>query len=357
MDFSLTDDQESLRGLAADIFGGRATQSRVEEVEATDERFDRDLWLEIAKAGLVGVALPEEHGGLGLGVVDLAVVCEELGRVVAPVPLVWTACAAMTVATHGSTDQQQRWLPGVVSGDVVLTTAVPLVAAGVRLDGDRVTGVLHGVPYAHVAAAVLVPVGDRVYAIDPAGEGVTMELGTATSREVHGVLHLDGAVAEPVGGDGAAAYLWQRTVVALAAVTAGGTAAALRLAADYTSQRHQFGKPLSTFQGVALKAADGYIDNVAIRSTMQQAAWRLDRGEDATAQVLTAAWWAAEGGQHCVHITQHLHGGMGADTTYPVHRYFLWGKQIEQMLGGASALLAQLGEVVPDVPGDALNLS
>jgi acyl-CoA dehydrogenase len=146
--------------------------------------------------------------------------------------------------------------------------------------------------------------------------------------------------------------------VALAAVQAGVTDAAVRLTASYTNDREQFGKPLSTFQAVALKAADAYLDATAIRATTLQAAWFLAEGIDAELPALTAAWWAAEAGQHCVHVTQHLHGGMGADVTYPVHRYFLWGKQIELVLGGASALLAELGDALERHPdaGDALVL-
>ena len=125
---------------------------------------------------------------------------------------------------------------------------------------------------------------------------------------------------------------------------------ALRMAADYTSERQQFGRPLSTFQGVALKAADAYIDTEAMRVTLWQAAWRLTAGLDATREVMVAKWWAAEGGQRVVHITQHLHGGMGADVDYPVHRYFLWGKQIEDTLGGASAQLARLGRALAEAP-------
>jgi acyl-CoA dehydrogenase len=123
---------------------------------------------------------------------------------------------------------------------------------------------------------------------------------------------------------------------------------ATSLAAAYTSQRIQFGKPLSVFQGVALKAADAYIDTEAMRATLWQAAWRLSEGDDAVMEVEVAKWWASEGGQHVVHITQHLHGGLGADIDYPVHRYFLWGKQIEVMLGGATQQLARLGRHIAE---------
>ena len=109
---------------------------------------------------------------------------------------------------------------------------------------------------------------------------------------------------------------------------------ALRLAAEYTSEREQFGKAAVDVPGRRARAADAYIDIEAMRVTLWQAAWRLDAGLDATpSRSMVAKWWASDGGQRVVHITQHLHGGMGADIDYPVHRYFLWGKQIEDTLG------------------------
>jgi acyl-CoA dehydrogenase len=149
----------------------------------------------------------------------------------------------------------------------------------------------------------------------------------------------------------------------LAATQAGVTDAAVRMTATYTSGREQFGKPLSTFQAVALQAADAYVDSHVIDAVALQAAWSLDSASDdanvdTTLPALTAAWWASEAGQRCVHLTQHLHGGMGADVTYPVHRFFLHGKQIELMCGAASSLLAQLGDALADRPlaGDAVHL-
>jgi acyl-CoA dehydrogenase len=170
-------------------------------------------------------------------------------------------------------------------------------------------------------------------------------------------LEFADTVAQTLGA-GAASWLVARARVALSAVQAGVTDAAVRMTATYTSEREQFGKPLSTFQSVALKAADTYLDATVIRATAFEAAEAIDRGDDAELETLTAAWWAAEAGQHCVHLTQHLHGGMGADVTYPVHRYFLWAKEIELRLGGASALLAELGEALdrrPDL-GDVVVL-
>jgi alkylation response protein AidB-like acyl-CoA dehydrogenase len=367
MDFSLTDDQESLRTLAGDIFGDRVGPDRVAAVEATAERFDRDLWRDLAGAGLLGIALPEKFGGAGLGLVELALVCEQHGRVVSPIPLAWTTTAAMAIATFGDAAQQQRWLGPAASGELVLAGVPPVAAYAVKVVDGTVSGEIAGVPYAHVAAAILIPAGGELYLLEPGAEGVSVLSGVATTREIHGELVLDAAPVQLLGSGGAGAADWweSRLLVALAATAAGITDAALRQTARYTSERMQFDKPLSTFQGVALKAADAYVDATGIRAAVMQAAWRLDTADElgttpaqASAYVLTASWWAAEAGQHCVHITQHLHGGLGADTTYPIHRYFLWGKSIELFVGGASRTLARLGDVLValDSPGDDITI-
>lgn len=357
MDFGFSEEQEAVRELAARIFADRATPERVKEVEATVDRFDRELWAELAKAQLLGIALPDQVGGAGLGLVELCLVLEQQGRRVAPVPL-WATLVvgALALAELGTAEQQQRWLPGVVSGDVVLTgvLAEQLPAVTTARVGDRwrLSGETPGVPWAHVADRVLVPAGQAgagVFLVDPRGEGAEVEWAETTSREIHPHLTLTGAPAEALGGGRCSlAWLEERARVGLCALQVGVAEEAVRMAAGYTSQRRQFGRPLSTFQGVALRAADAYIDTEAMRATMWQAAWRLSEGLDATAEVLVAKWWAAEAGQRVVHATQHLHGGIGADVDYPIHRYFLWGKQIENMLGGASAQLARLGRVLAE---------
>jgi len=120
----------------------------------------------------------------------------------------------------------------------------------------------------------------------------------------------------------------------------------LRITAQHVSNRVQFGKPLSAFQAVTQRAADAYITCEAMKVTTLNAAWRLAEGLDARGDVLVAAYWASEGGQQVVAAGQHLHGGIGADVDYPVHRYFLWGIQLATALGGASAQLAQLGRLI-----------
>ena len=369
MDFSLSEEQEAIRDLAARIFEDQATVERVKEVEGGADRFDRVLWSELAKANLLGIALPEDVGGSGFGIIELCLLLEQQGRRVAPVPLLPTlVLGALSIAAHGTDEQRAAWLPDVVAGEVVLTAALaepgavdptrPRATAtrdgtGWRLDGTKLS-----VPAAHIAARVLVPAqtdgGVELFLVDPAGPGVEQQRLETTDREVQCHLVLSGAPGELLGSPGDGERTGERTVgrlldralVGLCALQVGVAEEALRITAAYTSTRHQFGKPLSTFQGVALKAGDAYIDTEAMRATMWQAAWRLAEGLDATTEVMVAKWWAAEGGQRVVHITQHLHGGIGADIDYPVHRYFLWGKQIEVTLGGATQQLARLGGAI-----------
>jgi acyl-CoA dehydrogenase len=372
MDFDLTEEQLAVSEAAGTIFEGMAGTDRLAEVEGTADRVDDALWSELAKANLLGLAIPEEHGGSGLGLTELCLVLEQQGRAVAPVPL-WatTVLGALPIARFGTPDQQARWLPAVAAGEARLSAALNEVAASARNrptivaeragEGWRLHGTAFAVPQAHVADRVLVPAkvdgaGDDsviVALVDPTAPGATLERTITTDRQIHPHVHLDGlsvgsadAVAGP--GEGAAAVPWMldRARTGLCAIQLGVTEEAVRRAAAYLNQRHQFGRPLSSFQGTMLRAADAYIDTEAIRVTTWQAAWRIDAGLPATEAVAVAHWWASEAGQSVVHATQHLHGGLGADISYPIHRYFLWGKQIELMLQGPNAELARLGAML-----------
>ena len=366
MDFSFSEEQQAVQGLAAQIFEGQATAERVREVEAGAERFDRELWVELAKAGLLGIALPESVGGAGLGLVEALLVQEEAGRRVAPTPL-WPTVflGALPIAEFGSDALQQAWLPGVVSGDVILTGAFeefgandplrPGVTAD-RVDGGwALAGAKPAVPNPNLADRILVSAltGEGtlgVFLVDPAADGVTVVTEEATNRQIHGELTLDGVVVadadvlgDPAGGAEVVEWLLARAKLGLAALAVGVCEQALRDTAEYTSERHQFGRPLSTNQGVALRAADAYIDTEAMRATLWSAAWRLTAGLPAEQEVAIAKWWATEGGHRVVHSTQHLHGGIGADIDYPLHRTFLWAKQAGDTFGGASPTLVGLG--------------
>ncbi len=374
MEFDFTEEQQAVSEAAAAIFTGMASPERVGEVENTADRVDAALWSELAKANLLGLAVPEAYGGSGLGLTELCLVLEQQGRAVAPVPL-WatTVLGAMPLAAFGSAEQQARWLPGVATGEVRLSAALTEVAASAHNDasvraerdgeGWRLHGTAFAVPQAHVAARILVPAAiggtrsdDTIVAIvDPTGAGATIERATTTDHQIHPHVHLDGApvaagdvLAGPDRGAQVVRWMLDRARTGLCAIQLGVTEEAVRRAAAYLNQRHQFGRPLSSFQGTMLRAADSYIDTEAIRVTTWQAAWRIDEGLAATEAVAVAHWWASDAGQRVVHATQHLHGGLGADISYPIHRYFLWGKQIELMLQGPSAELARLGAMLAD---------
>jgi len=373
MDFSLTPEQQALSELAQRILEDALTPPRLREIEAGEEWFDRAAWVELARAKLLGLALPEEVGGEGLGLIELCLLLEQAGRTVAPLPVLPTlVLGALPVAAFGSETQRRRWLPGVASGDLVLTAALtepdgddPLVpSTRARRDarGWRLEGVKTCVPAAHLAAVILMPArtedgGVGVFALDPRAAGVVTERQVATTGEPQFRIALAGAVAEDVLGDPSAGapivgWMVERALVALAATQLGVTERALAMTAQYTTGREQFGRPIASFQAVHQRAADAYIDVEAIRLTMWQAAWRLAEGLPATTAVAVAKFWAAEAAHRVVYAAQHLHGGIGVDVDYPLHRYYLWSKQLELTLGSGTRTLARLGAELARRPPD-----
>jgi alkylation response protein AidB-like acyl-CoA dehydrogenase len=183
--------------------------------------------------------------------------------------------------------------------------------------------------------------------------GVTVTALQVTNRESAATVTLDGVrvtAADVLPADGNVIVDRARTRgrIALAALAVGVCQEAVRITAAYTSQRVQFGRPISTNQAVALRAADAHLDTERVRLTTYRAAWHADRGEESEARTasLVAKWWTATGGLRAVHATQHLHGGIGADVDYPIHRYFLWGRQLAFTLGSAGAVEAELGSLL-----------
>jgi 3-oxocholest-4-en-26-oyl-CoA dehydrogenase beta subunit len=366
MDFAFTPEQEALRDLARQILGDRLTHERLRQVEADPDCFDRGAWKALADASLLGVALPESVGGGGLGLIELCLLLEAVGWTVAPVPA-WATLVlgALPLGHFGTPAQQRRWLPGVAAGTTILSAALvepdnddplrPATVAEADGAGWRLDGTKACVPAAHLAAQVLVPArakgGVGVFLVDPHGAGVVLGRQVTTAGEPQFQMTLAGARAgdgdvlgEIDAGGTVLGWLVERALVGLCALQTGVTARALKMTAEYTSSREQFGKPLATFQAVAQRAADAYIDVEAIRWTTWQAAWRLAEGLPAAEEVAIAKFWAADAGYRVGYAAQHLHGGIGLDLDYPLHRYFLWAKQIELTLGGATRQLLGLGE-------------
>jgi alkylation response protein AidB-like acyl-CoA dehydrogenase len=224
------------------------------------------------------------------------------------------------------------------------------VAPATRAAGGRLHGVKLAVPVATAAAAVVTSADGGLFLVDPRGPGVTLERQEVTNHEARFLMTLDGAPAEALGDHTALAWLVRRARLALCSMQVGVTDRALRMTAEYTSTREQFGRPLSAFQAVSQRAADAYVDVEGIRLTTQAALWRLTAGQEAAADdaIAVAKFWAAEAGQRVVHAAQHLHGGVGVDVSYPLHRSFLWAKELELSLGGATQQLLAVGEWIAE---------
>jgi acyl-CoA dehydrogenase len=387
MDFSFSEEQEAVRELATRVFTELATHERLKEIEtsAGDEGpIDRELWAELGKAGLLGIHLAEGVGGAGLDFVAACLVIEAAGRTAAYVPVVETmAYGAIPIAVFGTADQRAAWLPGAASGETILTAALaelvgevivpggetPATRATAQADGSWVLdGTKACVPAAFVADAVLVPamrtaadgsdIGVGVFIVAAGTDGVALTRQTTTTGRPEALMELSGAKVGAdrlLGGDeadGAAIVTLteEYAITALCIQEAGACAAALELTAEYTKTRVQFEKPIATFQAVGQRAADAYVDTEAIRLTAWQAASRLAEGLPAAAEVAVAKFWAADGGQRVVHAAAHLHGGIGVDRDYPLHRYFLLTRQIELTLGSASDSLRRLGRMLAAEP-------
>ncbi|MDT9693488.1 acyl-CoA dehydrogenase family protein [Streptomyces sp. P9(2023)] len=341
MDFTPTEEQAAAQELAARIFGDLATHERL---AAAGTGTDAELWKALCGAGLP--AAVEEIGLLGL-----VLLAEEQGRTTAQVPFaVSSVFGLLAVARHGTAEQRERLLPGFRDGTAVATGAFP-PTGHLRAGADGLlTGVVEWVPWLRDATHVLVPVGgdqEAALRLVPVAEAsvVPVEL---TAPWAAGRLVLDGARGERIGetGSGAGADVLAMARIVCAGLQAGVCAGSLARAVAYTSVREQFGRSLSTHQAVQLRAADAHMDTEAIRVTAYEAAWRHDQGLPAAEHALTAAWWASEAGKRVVHAGQHLHGGMGADLEHPVHRHFLWGRQLDAYLGSGTELLAELGDLL-----------
>ena len=358
MDFDLSEEQQSIAELAGQILGDLCTPEALRAHEQSGEPTLSAAWEQLAKADLLGVALPEAVGGGGYGVVEAALVAEQVGRHVAPVPYAPTLAAAMLLGGVGGHDDLLR---GVVAGDVVLapafsegptdTTAAPVTAA----DGEgRLTGGKAFVPWGEQASRLLVAAstsdGVALFLVDPSSPGVTVTPEDAMWNLPQATVELDRAEGVRVGGADAVAQL-ERLALALTCATVAGTCeGALRITATYVKEREQFGTKIGTFQAVGQRMADSYIDTQGVRLTSLQAAWRLSEGLPADEELHIAKFWAADGGHRVAHAAQHLHGGIGMDVDYPVHRYFRWIKVLELQLGSGTEHLRRLGALIAATP-------
>jgi 3-oxocholest-4-en-26-oyl-CoA dehydrogenase beta subunit len=345
MDFGLTEAQTELAGLTRKILAERDAP-----------------WGDLAAAGVLAAGLPASLDGAGLGLLEQCSVLIELGRAVSDVPyLASIVLGAGALAEFGTAAQREQWAAAAGRGSVVLTAALAEEdgddprrpsARAERADGRWVlSGVKTAVDAAPRADLFLVPCatpdGVLVFLVAPSDAGVSVEPQQLTDFASAGRVVLAGCVLgddRVLGAGEVADWLVARATVGLCAVQSGVIERALELTAEYAKSRVAFGRPIGSFQAVTQRLADAFVDVEAVRLTMWQAAWLLSAGNSgADAAVATAKFWAAEAGHRVAHTAVHVHGGIGIDVTYPVHRFFVAAKQHEFALGGATAQLRRIG--------------
>lgn len=373
MDFAPTETQRELAELTRRILADRVTGERLRELEAGPDRFDRPLWTELAKAGVLGAALPESAGGGGCGLLEQCSVLVELGRAVAPVPyLASIAGGASAVVRFGDAAQVERWARPAGTGELVLAPALaegaepapeaPSTRAS-RVDGRwSLSGAKTAVPAGPVADCLLVPAstddGPRVFVVAASDAGVSLQRQEIVDSDSEALVEFDRVALDDdrvLGGESAAGWLTARCALGWCAEQAGVLERALELTAAHARERTQFERPIGSFQAVSQRLADAYVDVEAVRSTTWQAAWRAAEGLPCDAEVATAKFWAAEAGHRVAHTAVHVHGGVGIDLEHELHRYFVAAKRREFALGGATAQLRRLGAALAGADGPDLD--
>ncbi len=371
MDFDLTEEQAALTELTARILTDLCDHQRLSSLEADARKngigsvHDGSTWRALADAGVISALLPEPEGG-GLGVLGLALLAEEVGKRTAYLPMVaCLALGALPVARYGN-GNHEALLAEVAAGRLLLTAALEepgepeRVSTTARAEGGGyvVDGAKTMVPYGDLADRILIPatLDDETIVLIVPREAMTVTPLLTTARQPYADLELRnvrvGADALLGRSDEIVAWIRDLGTVAYAAEAAGVCAEAVAMTARYTTARKQFGEPIASFQAVGQRAADAYINTEVLRLTMLHAAWLMDdeaRGghvssrEETAADVAVAKFHAGDAGSKVLYACQHLHGGIGVDTDYPLHRYFVRGQQIEQTLGTATRQLLRIG--------------
>lgn len=369
MDFAISEDQQLVQELAAQIFGDCCGHERARKLEASDAWLDEDLWRDLVSANLTALTVPEALGGSGFGLIESVLVLLEVGRNCAPAPILETLIlGAMPVAAFGSQEQRKRWLAPIVDSGAILTAALGEAGntnparprlratrsgAGWRLDGEKIC-----VPAAARASCILVPaaIGEEqvgVFLVAPDSPGLEIQEQRAINWQRQGLLEFSGVeiAADALLGDensGAAIVEWilARARLGIAAMMLGVGEEALKRTAAYLTERKQFGRQIGSFQATQMRCADAYVDLEGMRATLWQAVFRVDAGLRAGTEVGAAKWWASRAGDRIVHSAQHLHAGIGSDVDYPIHRYFLWAQQLSNLLGGPTQQLAEIGAML-----------
>jgi alkylation response protein AidB-like acyl-CoA dehydrogenase len=332
MDFGLTEDQREIQRTARELLSERSRPERVRE-HAEAGRTDGDLWGELSELGWPGIAVPEAYGGQGLGQIELSILCEELGRVLAPVPFLPSVMAASMILKAGSEAQRERWLPALSSGEI--TGAVALAPGGLAelvIGGPEAALIvlLDGLGGARILTAAEAGV-TAVESIDP-----TRPTGRVSVPEGVGE-ELEGEVAPGV----------DRALVSISSELVGVCDHALAMTVAYVSERRQFGVPVGSYQAVSHRCAQMLLDTEKARSTTAQASWSADSDPDGLAEAAAMAKAAAShAGCEVTASAIQAHGGIGFTWEADVHWPYKRAHLDASLLGGAKEQRAKLAGIL-----------
>ena len=324
-----------------------AQQAVADVVTAVLER--DNSWDALVAGGVAALAVPERLGGDGVGLAEVGTALTEIGRHATIGPALATlGLGVVPLLDLASAEQQDRYLAGVAKG-TVLTAALNEPGASLpdrpntTFENNRLNGTKIGVPYAEQAAWMIVTADSAVAVVSPTADGVELTKTPTSNDSDEYVVTLSNAEVDGVLEGATAHRVNQLALATTGAFAAGLVAGALRLTADYVGNRHQFGKPLSTFQTVAAQLAEVYIASRTITLASTSVIWRLSEGRDADDDLDVLAYWIAAQAPPAMQICHHLHGGMGMDITYPMPRYYSTIKDLTRLLGGPSHRLDLVG--------------
>ena len=336
MDFGYSDDQRDIQRTARDLLSERAKPERVRE-HAEAGRSDAELWRELCELGWPGIAVAEEHGGQGLGSIELAILCEELGRTLAPVPFLPTVLAATVIEHGGSPDQRARWLPGLASGATI-------GALGAAVDGTAEL-LIGG---AEADLLVLIEDDGSARVLATAEAEVTPMASIDPTRSAARVSASDDAgeaLADGCVGLG-------RALVAVSAELVGVCERALEMTVAYVKERRQFGVPVGSFQAVSHRCAQMLLDTEKARSTVAFAAWAADAEPARLAEAAAMAKAAAsDAGRDVTGSAIQAHGGIGFTWEADVHWLYKRAHMDAALLGGAKRHRLRLASILADQLG------
>lgn len=357
MDFSLSEDQRAIAEMATSVFRDYCTDERMREFDLDAQPFMLPLWQTCIETGLHALAIPEALGGSGMGITDLHCVLLAQGAGLGHVPLWQHQLAAACLAEHGS-DGQRELVQQAAAGELLLSLSLQGLAAsrGVTLQlveqggGLQLQGQANAVDVAGQADRLLLVAdsshGPRLVLLDPRSEGVQLVEGVANHGLAVADVHCSNVLLEAIQVLPAAALPWleQRAIAALASVQLGVSEEQLRRTVEYINEREQFGRAIGTFQAVQMSMADCHIALEGLRTSLYQLCYRLDAGLPSDSEALATRFLGTEAAHLIGHKTQHVHGGIGVDLTYPIHRFLYWSRYLSLSLGGAAATLARLGD-------------